>query len=107
MYQLCHCFVVQTESPCYWLDLKRRSEENSNFTWNDGSSFNGFMDIFRVDFNFSAGNDDCVCVFKRNGQFIAINLNCSSSAAYICRVKGTETTVTSERAAITTQAAFE
>ena len=103
----CNIVVSRTVSPCFWLDLKRRAVENIDFIWSDGTSFNGFMDIFQLDSNFSARRDDCVCAFKSNGQFIARSLSCLSSAAYVCRLKGAKTTVASKRAVIKTQATRE
>ena len=89
--------VLRIETPCYWLDLKRRSEGSRDFTWSDGSSFEGLMDLFQLEDNFSSSNDDCVCVFRRSGRFFARTLSCTAKASFVCRRKGTETTGSGKR----------
>ena len=82
--------ICQTGRPCYWLDLKRRSDESRIFTWSDGSNFNGFHNIIKLDSNFYTSNDSCVCVYAvGRWSAFARTVNCSALNKFICWKKGT------------------
>ena len=76
--------------------MKKRCTESRNFTWSDGSSFDGFMNLIQHEPGFNNGNNDCVCVAMQFGHFIARSLNCFDEVQTICQKKGTAIIMTAE-----------
>ena len=85
------CCYFQTASPCFWLGLER-SDENSGYTWADGTRFEGFNDSVII-FEKNSAMDkykNCACIYKREGgqQYTVMRSYCSNYYHFICQKKG-------------------
>ena len=81
--------IFCTESSCYWLDSKIRSEGDRDYTWADGTPLNNFFRIIHLEPGFDYSLGDCVCVYRVLQQVIAQSLNCSAASKFICQESNT------------------
>ena len=83
---------MQIDSACYWLGMRRRSRESSEFVWMDGSDFEGFFNQIEFDpmpdLN-PTNNRECVCIYKTIKRVIARTIDCAAVATAVCQRKGT------------------
>ena len=100
----CHyinAFIFRTESQCHLIGAKRLYNQSRDYTWLDGTRFEGFMNIIELEpelsassprANFWDSDKQCICVAKKLNTIVARTTDCLKTQPFICQKReGTET----------------